>query len=879
MITNKIKYSGIARAVSDQEIKDGFLDELMNLRHRQGKLQPVGNPTKLYNLPSGTYTAIWKHEQDNIDNYIGLTQTTYQLKLINMSLGSSTFIKGYSNADIQVITLKRFLIVIHDSGIDRFLYKDNAYSLINYPDKPDLSVYKKNQLLYETDSSSTAEAILGKYYAKVNQLSKNDGKLTGGIMYRAALRMFDGSYVLHTLPRYEELGLQMIMTETQVEGEEQENDLRTVKFYASNLEVKLWKTAYSTIDTDIFTHIVIFACKNQELYEFNSDTFDEDVLEEKVTSLQSGNFTVDFEDIFDSVNTAYKNMADSPSWYKIHEIDIKEVQDSTSLEWIEDIDMKDFYQDYATREVLTVDQFSHHSLIADYGMNYNSRLILSDVQTLFGSYATYFGHFGLLTSYPMVGYTFDSFRHTYLLWTLKTDNGEKYQLSTLGNLGFSTKTGEPATKKYCMFPPVIGYPDSRATKLEVLTDDGTGQYCKIASFNLNKSKYGNYAYYHSETFDVDSVSDADSGKNFKWNYINSEFTAAEQININLYTTAQTLSDSNRIQISELNNPFYFPAENSYTVGTGSIIACASNSEPLSTGQYGEHPLIVFSTKGIWCLYQGHGDVLFSAVKPVNGEVALSRDQIISTGQGVTYTTDRGLYFIQGMKVTELTELLIGMPNTDIQAVDNYTLRLNHISLVQLSGSLSTVDAKNYLSGAIVAFDKKNNELLVTNNSYEYSYVYSFDSGYWHKKSESYRIVINAYPELLCLREGTSTDGVYSLSQETYSNNVSVMLTTRPCKLDNEVDFTVLHRAIQRCEIETGNSVYAGFYVFGSNDLQTWQLLQGNDRKTGKITDIFTTRSHGKCKYYVFLFAAILKEYSVINTLDIQFYHKLTSKIR
>jgi hypothetical protein len=33
MIAQKIKYKGIARAASDQEIQDGWLDELINLKY------------------------------------------------------------------------------------------------------------------------------------------------------------------------------------------------------------------------------------------------------------------------------------------------------------------------------------------------------------------------------------------------------------------------------------------------------------------------------------------------------------------------------------------------------------------------------------------------------------------------------------------------------------------------------------------------------------------------------------------------------------------------------------------------------------------------------------------------------------------------------
>jgi hypothetical protein len=188
----------------------------------------------------------------------------------------------------------------------------------------------------------------------------------------------------------------------------------------------------------------------------------------------------------------------------------------------------------------------------------------------------------------------------------------------------------------------------------------------------------------------------------------------------------------------------------------------------------------------------------------------------------------------------------------------------------------------------MCFDKKNNELMVTNDSYQYSYVYSFESGYWHKTDKSYKLLINSYPEVLALHANGSNDGIFNLSAEDLSNSVPTMLTTRPCKLDGEANFTLLHRAIQRCKIETKDNVYAGFYIFGSNDLKTWQLLAGNDRKTGKITDIFATRTHLKVKYYIFVFAAELKLYdslnsrkmiNTINTLEVQYYPKIINKLR
>ena len=54
--------------------------------------------------------------------------------------------------------------------------------------------------------------------------------------------------------------------------------------------------------------------------------------------------------------------------------------------------------------------------------------------------------------------------------------------------------------------------------------------------------------------------------------------------------SDTYVDHNRVQVSEIQNPFVFPAELSYQVGSGNILAMNANAEPLSTGQAGEHPI-------------------------------------------------------------------------------------------------------------------------------------------------------------------------------------------------------------------------------------------------------------------------------------------------
>ena len=209
------------------------------------------------------------------------------------------------------------------------------------------------------------------------------------------------------------------------------------------------------------------------------------------------------------------------------------------------------------------------------------------------------------------------------------------------------------------------------------------------------------------------------------------------------------------------------------------IVTSSNTEPLSTGHPEEYPLIVFISKGICTLLQGQGDVLFSSIKSLIGEVPINPEQITPIGTGVVYSTARGLYLVSGRSVQELSKGLHGLPNLYIQSVDNFKLRVNHANLVQLPNSLSIINAKLYMVDAKVGFNKQNNELLVTNSDYNYSYVYNFESGYWNKLSESFGVIINAYPNLQVVRSGGSNDGVFSLSDENFDTTVQTILVSRP----------------------------------------------------------------------------------------------------
>ena len=1009
MTSVKINYKGIARAASGQDIEDGYLDEAINVRHRDGKLQPRGNITKKYDLPDDTFDQVYYHDQDNINNYIGYIKASGQVRLIDMDEGSSTLVYTLDEGTAcKIVFVKRFMIVVSDSKTYTFLYYDGSYEYVNMSSELLFSLTKANAETVVTDAATSADSLRGKYFKEVNKMSEKYGKLTGGIMVRAALKMFDGSYVMHTLPQFLDLGVEMQLIQPS-------SSKMKLAFSASQIRLALDVdgSGINDLNNKIFTDFVLFACKNEPIYDIDEDTMDDDWWDDAKDNNNMGTSDLGYSlaYLFTDLNPAFSKMADTGKWYKIYEKSIEKIQDM-SVSTLQDIinddsnNLKGFYQDYATRETLTVDQESHHSLSGAVGYTYNDRLILGDITTCFGQYPVTLqtlssddsGNYvekrtGLVTT---TAATADGVTE-YVIQTLtdvtKTTGtiALEYTINTGGSKIIVTKQltdqvmfiSSDSSTYYFVLPPVTGYPDTRATKMRLLYyDPANSRWIAVATYTLKQSSSDNYAYYKQDislvTGPFDDSTDIGDTENPQtaFRYIIATLSADDfDSNETTLDDQEDYYDSNRVQASGLQNPLYFPTKNSYQAGTGEIVGLAANTEPLSQGQFGEYPLTVFTSKGIWTLSQGSDDVLFSNILPVNGEVAEDADQIVPLSVGVTYSTSRGLYLVSGRDVNDLTAVVKGLPNAVLQANENYLLRIKHDSLVQLSDYLSKVDIRDYISGAIIGFDKLNNELVITNDSYNYTYVYSFESKLWYKFSNSFSLLVNAYPKLL----GMNDTAVYSISDETFDNTVQSLLTTRPCKLGTGAAFKLITRAIQRCELEVngtittqvetlevtgaataagtitvsvfgtdytlevtegetaaeiaeaiaaldfsnasvsytsgesaitftslktgivtgcsftdtgstgttatftvatkGNAIFAGFYVFASNDLRKWVMLTGNDRKEGKVTDIRVSRCHTKAKYFIFVFAADLEEDSRINDIEVEFEMKLNGKIR
>ncbi len=66
---------------------------------------------------------------------------------------------------------------------------------------------------------------------------------------------------------------------------------------------------------------------------------------------------------------------------------------------------------------------------------------------------------------------------------------------------------------------------------------------------------------------------------------------------------------NVLKVSALNSPMVFPVSQTYQPTNTEIVGLCSNTTALSQGQFGQPPLYVFATDGVYAMSVGTGNVV------------------------------------------------------------------------------------------------------------------------------------------------------------------------------------------------------------------------------------------------------------------------------
>lgn len=861
-----IQIKGITRNTDDGICPDGECMELINARLKNGSIEPIGKPI-LIKETKNTYKNIYYHTLAK--RYIGITSDGKMYEMPE-DMSNETLI------DIQETVYKVEFIgysvaAITNEGLRYFIFRQGKYKYIgDIPELPEIKIgktfinktFKSDTTLIHGRRASSEEnkafynAAYGYYLKCIAELNKNT-YFVHATEIRIAFKMFDGTYIKHS-------PIRLIYFNTNESVERNMGADRACKVTFKGREEMLYVGEHTLngeqgnesryeeyVWFSVIGFILSFTMENTDLSDWD------DIISSIEVFATPSMIYWDDRNVNPDAEEASKLMTESSLFYKIGEFNL-----SGTFKWTQEDVSHDIL---ATSTALIDDSGTHNIIIPNNSYVYNSRLHISNyMQKLFEGYDKDY-------IYDIGTETLGTGNITISV-LVKTSSGDKFLQRIFTNVNIP---------KY--FPSFIMYPDYRAYKISILIQYESVK--KSVRYDLKPHDSLNIAYhfFNTEVGEVsgehevrDAVPDSiEKWEDADWTYIH--LNDPEEI-------------KNILKVSSLNSAFSFPPDQTYQFNT-EIIGMQSNVVAMSQGQFGAFPLYVFTKEGIFAMQVATGgNIVYSSVSaPVTRDVCNNPDSICGLDKMVAFSTDKGLMVIDGNVTTLISEKMYGfLPSCSISS----PIIPKILKVASMEDCISSVVFPDYLENSKVGYNYEANEIIVSNKEYSYSYVYSIQTGEWHKISQKVESFVNSYPYTWAL------NGSQILNLNNIHRSISkIAIITRPIKLGSLKHKRILQTALRGIVKRSLSDLYlrgepvmfrgenvdifsdVGMYILGSNDAEHFELISKKERMED-IRDLVTKMNKSKpYKYFMICLVGGVRTDVSINYIEMVIDESFTNRLR
>lgn len=851
-----IPISGISRNTDDAISADGQCIELINARPKNGSIEPIGRPI-LEQAFTGGKTPVFIHKGNGYENVIS--------RFGNDVIFDCARDEGYTMKNESICTLPELagiesignmVIMATADSIHYALYKNGHYEYLgDRPEDPDIhfllskdskvtesddiwcnvdpdfslneGIFAKTQL-NETSVRLVNDSFRGMYHKFLKEKIYGEGKVVFPVICRYAVRMFDGNYIMHSPPvlLFSHGGVAMNVVRSLVKDGKLCDFSYRVTAYAKTILVK-YNTESLSKWKDIISSVDIFMSKPIPINDIDRDITTISGYSNGIAYMLANYFST--KDLIEQVEN-------TSNFYLVKSIPINE-----SSRYYENILQGNVTDNLEQKEAVTDDAFTRNRITGKI-YTYNGRLHVGDVKMKIAP-----------AHHPRIfvrdGNGLDQVNTEV---HINTENG----LKIVHGVGLC---------RFDFVNPYISYPDTRAIKMVIY---GKGRYKEFA---LKPHPFLNIAY------SLDRLDFYEPG-----DFSNGTYNTRPEDNIEAVP--------NKLKVSEVSNPIYFPAAQTYSVSSRKIIGMATATTALSTGQFGQFPLYVFTDEGIYALSTGTNGIAYSNSYPVSRDCCNNPSSITSTDNAVVFSSGRGLMMLSGSTINKLSDNIEGfLPSS----IDNSPIIKKISDVAGLRDSLSATEFVYFLEKAVIGYNYEDKEIIVSNPSYKYSYVYSLESGIWYKISVSISSFINSYPECFAI---FTDHGMYNMHNSHRTVN-KILLLTRPVKFGSITHKRILQSAIRGVVKPSQSNLYfrgesvkfrdqeisifsnCGFYILGSNDAEHFTLLSGRE-KLEDIRDLITkmNKTHAY-KYFMFCIAGGVRTDVSLNYIEVMVDETFQNRLR
>lgn len=838
----KIQFKGITRNTDDGMCQDGECMELINAHLENGSIEPIGKPILLKGLQRA-YKKIYYHT--NAKKYIGM-DTDGKLYEISEDSTTEEVLAGDLVAK-DIAFIGNTISVSTSNGLRYVLFKQGEYKYLGaLPELPEIGIDKKLRI-FQADATADNSLTYGQYLECISKGNK-EGFYSYSAAFRVAYRLYDGSYIKHSHIR------PLFLTEDDTYTTYNPDPRQEVVFngnpqlfpgnsYASFQLLKNEST--KSYKSTLLMFQPVFNIGAVDLSDWSDIIMSIDVF-------STENFRLIFNHAIadgttDDIDKPLDRFTNTSRYYLLDSV-------IPSKEATEFIYEKDVSSDIlATKEVLVDDNFSHNTYIYNHLSSYNNKLHA-------------WGRTELLFNWYDNQVFFDN----------TSGAGSNVDLYVF----IEGYTKEITLKKTLVCPkkfgPFLMYPDTRAKGIAIVNKTlNKSKYFTLKKHpTLNASYYCKEASVRDEGYGSFAIEDMSTWEDGSFSYIT--------------TDNEDRQDDNILRVSELSNPFTFPADQTYQFNTP-IVGVQSNVIAMSQGQFGQFPLYVFTKDGIYALSVGSGNVSYNTQTPVTRDVCTNPNSICALDTAVAFATDKGLMVISGTQTQLISEAIYGyLPSCSISS----PIIPKILAVAGMENMISSVVFPDYLKDANVGYNYQEQRIIVANKDYAYSYVYSMKTGAWFKIDRQIDFFVNSYPYTWAYSE----QSIYDLNNNHRSIS-TIALISRPIKMGTMTHKRILQTALRGIVKRSLSDLYykgepvmfrgesleifsnVGMYILGSNDCEHFTLVAKKEMMID-IRDLVTKMNKSKpYKYFMVCLVGGVRTDVSINYIEMNVDESFTNRLR
>lgn len=785
---------------TDDDTTCNMIDSVTAATATEQSVTSIGN-TLIFNTGDEIQYALWQAD-DNAYYYLGNKIPEPKVRFL-FYLGSE---EDDDETTYEDSSYAKY--VYHYARLTDIIKTSASNTTVSYAGSADLVKYNKFYLASnDVEQDDANNAVIGLYAENKADIAEKKA-FCNPFFIRYALKMYDGSYIMHSVPQ---LMIPVLHDNTIFAQNKNKGSFlcaRTdYRFLAYLLETDYtgWEDIIDGVDVFITDSIDIYntshdiipsyepdgSTKNKEhttdyetteIYGISTTSIRNEIIglteEERKAKTEWTHASGDYRqawitytyncDQFMKRRTEdeFLNACKSAStFYYIFSCDKNRIGLwSTSANRI----AENAITNLTTQTTLTDDYYSHCPLSADTMMMYNHRLHLGGITRGYWEGDDCF--------VCAENKTATTYRYVVLI---KTKEG--------------TRQAENTFKSYYAPAWYYFYPDPRATHVYIYNLAGD----LLLSKDLEEHPFLNGAYFiEYPTEDTMSL----------------DGTALDEEVTEYQTDAETLP--NRLFVSEADNPFVFLSSGDYTIGTGKAIGISSITRPISQGQFGQYPCLYFATDGIWALSISD-DGTYSTAHPVSREICSDGGTITQTDNAVFFVSARGLMVIseaEGINISCVSEQLNGRTENR-----DYNIK----------------PFREFIDGCNIAYDYKNAMLWIIRKGYSYAYLYDIGTQTFSMSCRDSKTTFvakaNNYPDNILMTyyyAGSKRINGFYVMYSLYDipnindddTDYTGILITRPMKLEDAFARKSIRDLRHVSDISSGTITLT---LYASNDLKNW----------------------------------------------------------